>query len=342
MQLAEIAKRIGCELRGDGKIEIRGLAPIDTATADTLTFLANPRYRSHLATTKAAAVILGEQDADVTIPSLRAHDPYLAFSKALELFYVSPRRPAGIHPTAVVAPTASIGANASIGPYCVVGDDTHIGANAWLDAHVVIYPEVTIGDDFRAYSGVIVREGVSVGNRVILQCGCVIGGDGFGYVPTGEGAPRKIVQAGGVILEDDVEVGSNTTIDRATMGHTVIRRGAKLDNLVMIAHGCSVGESSFLAAQSGLAGSTEVGRFVRMGGQVGTAGHLTIGDGAQIAAQSGVPNDVGAATTVGGYPATDIRVWRRVTAALPRLPQILRRVRRLEARVGIRDDTGGG
>lgn len=341
MRLAEIAKRIGCELRGDGNIEIRGLGPIETAEADTLTFLANPRYRPHLATTKAAAVILGEQDPEVALPSLRTRDPYLAFSQALQLFYSPPQRPEGIHPTAVVAATATIGPNASIGPFCVVGEDTRIGANAWLDAHVVIYPEVRVGDDFRAFARATVRERVVIGSRVILQSGCVIGGDGYGYVPTAAGVPRKIVQAGGVILEDDVEVGSNATVDRATMGNTVIRRGAKLDNLVMVAHGCSVGESTFMAAQSGLAGSTAVGRFVRMGGQVGTAGHLTIGDGAQIAAQSGVPNDVAAGATVGGYPATDIRIWRRVTAALPRLPELLRRVRRLEARIGGPDDAVG-
>jgi len=333
MRLAEIAKRIGCEVRGDGNIEIRGLAPIDAAEADTLTFLGNPRYRSHLATTGAGAVILAEQDPEVPIASLRTRDPYRAFAEAVELFHVPPPSQQGIHPTAVIAPNATLGPNASIGPYCVIGENTHIGANALLDAHVVIYPEVRIGDDFHAYARVTVRERVTIGSRVILQSGCVIGGDGFGYVPSAEGIPRKIAQAGSVILEDDVEIGNNATVDRATIGYTRIRRGAKLDNLVMVAHGCSVGESSFLAAQTGLAGSTEVGRFVRMGGQVGTAGHLTVGDGAQVAAQSGVPNDVAPGTTVGGYPATDIRVWRRVTAALPRLPELLRRVRRLEARL---------
>jgi UDP-3-O-[3-hydroxymyristoyl] glucosamine N-acyltransferase len=334
MRLAEIAERIGCDLRGDGDIEVRGVAPIESAGPDTLTFLANPRYRRHLRATRAAAVILAADDAEVAIPSLRARDPYLAFAKALELFYVPPALPEGVHPTAVVAASASIGSGARIGAYCVVGENCHIGDNACIDAHVVIYSDVNIGRDFRCFARVTIRERVVIGDRVILQSGCVIGGDGFGYVPTAGGVPRKIVQAGGVVLEDDVEIGANATVDRATMGNTVIRRGAKLDNLVMVAHGCRVGESSFLAAQSGLAGGTDVGRLVRMGGQVGAAGHLSIGDRAQIAAQSGIANDVAPGAIVGGYPAADIRVWRRVTAALPRLPELLRRVRRLEARLG--------
>lgn len=333
MQLAEIAQRLDCEVRGDGTVDIRGLAPIETAAAHTLTFLANPRYRPHLASTKAAAVILSYGDPEVAIPSLRTADPYSAFADALELFHV-PLAPApGIHPTAVIAASATVGPGACIGPFCVIGEHTHIGAAARLDAHVVVYPEVRIGDDFQAYARVTVRERVTIGDRVILQSGCVVGGDGFAYVPTANGVPRKMVQAGSVFLEDDVEIGNNATIDRATIGETRIRRGAKIDNLVMIAHGCSIGESSFLAAQTGLAGSTTVGRFVRMGGQVGSAGHLTIGDAAQIAAQSGVANDVAAGSTVGGYPASDIRIWRRVAAALPRLPELLRRVRHLEDRL---------
>jgi UDP-3-O-[3-hydroxymyristoyl] glucosamine N-acyltransferase len=339
MRLAEIARRIGCELRGDGEIEIDGIAPIDDAAQGTLTFLANPRYRAHLRTTRASAIILASDAPEIGLPTLRAEDPYLAFARAIEIFYRPPPQQLGIHATAVVATTAAVGANANIGPHCVIGEHSRIGANACLDANVVIYPEVQIGDDFRAYAGVTVRERVVIGDRVILQSGCVIGGDGFGYTAGPGGTPRKIIQAGGVILEDDVEIGSNATVDRAAVGNTVVHRGAKLDNLVMVGHGCSIGESSFLAAQTGLSGSTRVGRFVRMGGQVGTAGHMSIGDGAQIAAQSGVPNDVAAGATIGGYPAGDIRVWRRVTGALPRLPELLRRVRRLEIRLGLRDDT---
>ncbi len=342
MKLEDIARHLGCELRGPADVEIRRIMPIQEAQAGDLTFLANPKYRRYLATTKASAVILGANEPEVPLPSLRAADPYAAFARAIDLFFTPVPRWQGVHPTAVIHATAKIGPNASIGPYCVIGAGVVLGARAHLEAHVVIYPEAQIGDDFLAHSHAVVRERVVIGNRVILQPGCVIGGDGFGFVLSSDGPARRITQAGTVIIGDDVEVGANTTIDRAAIGATRIDRGVKLDNLVMVAHGCFIGEGTAIAAQSGLSGSTRVGRYVRLGGQVGSAGHLTIGDGAQVAAQSGVHNDVPAGAVYGGTPAVDIRRWRRDFAALQRLPEALQRLRRLEAEVRkLMSDTGG-
>jgi len=330
MKLAQIAERLGCELRGDGNVDIDGVAAIEDAGPGTITFFSNPRYRTYLKSTQASAVILATQEEDLPMPTLRAADPYLAFANALDLFYVPPAAAAGIHPTAVISASASVADDAAIGPCCVIGEGCVIGSRARLDAHVVLYPEVTIGDDFRAYAGVTIRERVRIGHRVILQSGCVIGSDGFGYVLGNDGKARKITQAGTVVIEDDVEIGANATIDRAAVGSTRIGAGVKIDNMVQIAHGCSIGESSAIAAQSGIAGSSRVGRWVRMGGQVGVAGHLTIGDGAQIAGGSGISNDVESGTTVAGYPAVEIHAWRRSMAALRRLPDSLKRLRRLE------------
>lgn len=335
MKLAELATRLGCELRGEGNIEIVRVAPIESAGPGDLTFVANPRYTQHLATSKASAVILAASAPEAPIPSLRTAEPYIAFAEAIEQFYQPIVPEPGVHPTAIVSPSAHIGDGASIGPYAVIGDGVRIGVGACIGSHVVIAPEVVIGDRFLAHARVTVRERVRIGNDVILHSGAVIGSDGFGYVPGRDGRIRKIMQAGNVILEDQVEVGANATVDRATVGSTTIRKAAKLDNLVMIGHGCEVGEGSLLAAQVGLAGSTRVGRFVRMGGQAGAAGHLTIGDGAQIAAQSGVANSVAAEAVVGGYPAVDMPVWRRLSAAVVRLPELLRRVRRIEKQLGL-------
>jgi UDP-3-O-[3-hydroxymyristoyl] glucosamine N-acyltransferase len=236
-----------------------------------------------------------------------------------------------------------IGPGASIGPFAVVGEGVTIGVDARIDAHVVIYPSVTIGDRFTALAGAVVRERVVIGHDVTLQPGAVIGGDGFGYLPDGKGGVRAIPQTGTVILEDGVEIGANTTIDRATVGATRVRRYAKIDNLVQIGHGCDVGDGALLAAQVGLAGSTQVGAGAQLGGQVGAAGHLTIGAGARIAAKSGVPNDVPAGATVAsGMPALDIRQYRRVIASWAGLPELVQRLRRIERHLRLRGGDPGG
>lgn len=330
MNLGDLAERIGATLEhADPGTAVCGLAPVDEAGPDEVAFVSNERYVAKARESRAAAVI-AKPGVPVAGGALRTADPYAAFVRALDLFHRPPAPPRGIHPTASIAPDAEIGPNASIGAFVVIGERVRIGANARLDARVVLYPDVTVGDDFTAFAGVVVREGTRIGARVRLQPGVVVGSDGFGYVPDPERIVRLIPQTGMVVLEDDVEVGANSTIDRATIGVTRIRRGAKIDNLVMIAHGCDVGSWSFLAAQTGLAGSTRIGTGAQLGGQVGLAGHLTVGDGARIAAQAGVHGDVPAGATVGGTPSVEIRTWRRMAAAWPRLPELFRRLRRLE------------
>ena len=333
MRVADLATLLDCELHGDGTIEVARCAPIESAGAGDLTFVANPRYLRFLAGCQAAAVILAPEAPTVSIPSLRTAEPYLAFVRALEHFHVPLEWPAGIHPTAQVAASAVVAPDAAIGAYSVIGERVHIGAGARIAPHVVLYPDVLIGARCTLHAHVTVRERVRIGSDVVLHAGAVIGSDGLGYAPA-EGGIKRLLQGGDVVVEDEVEVGANSTVDRAMVGSTALRRGVKLDNLVMVAHGCEVGAHSMLAAQTGLGGSTRVGQWVRMGGQVGAAGHLRIGDGAQIAAQSGVANSVEAGATVGGYPAIELGRWRRVIAASLRLPDLLKRVRRLERRLG--------
>jgi UDP-3-O-[3-hydroxymyristoyl] glucosamine N-acyltransferase len=334
MQLAELAKLLGCELHGDGTVEIERAAPIESAGRGDITFVSNQRYLRFLPDLQASAVILAPEAPAVKVASLRTADPYLAFAKAVEHFYRPVAFPAGIHPTAQIASTASIGPNAAIGAYAVIGENVRIGADARIGPQVVLYPEVVVGDRFLAHAHVTVRERVRIGSDVVLHSGAVIGSDGFGYVPA-EGGIRRLLQAGDVVIEDEVEVGANTTVDRAMVGSTVLRRGVKLDNLVMVAHGCEIGEYSMLAAQVGLSGSSRVGKWVRVGGQAGSAGHLSIGDGAQVAAQSGLNKSIPAGAIVGGSPAVEIGLWRRVCAASARLPELLRRVRRIEQHLGM-------
>jgi len=339
MKLEELAARLSCELRGDGNIEILAVKSLEEAGPGDLTFLASPKYAAQLESTRASAVIMPADGPDPPLASLRTAHPYLAFARALALFH-APRRPEpGIHPTAVVAASARLAEPVSVGAYAVIGEDVEIGPGATIFPHVTIYPGVRVGAEFVAHAGVVIREDVRIGDRVVLHPGVVLGADGFGFVPVPGAEAVKIPQTGIVVVESDVEIGANTTVDRATLGATVIRRGAKLDNLVMVGHNCEVGPDALLAAQVGLAGSTKLGRAVQLGGQAGVAGHLTIGDGVQVVAQSGVPNSVPAGRVVGGYPAVEVRRWRRASAALLRLPEMLQRVRRLERAAGI--GTGG-
>jgi UDP-3-O-[3-hydroxymyristoyl] glucosamine N-acyltransferase len=322
MKLGELETRLGCTLEGPGDLEITGVAGMDDATPSELTFLSNPKYHRKLKTTRAAAVIVSP---DVQAPGralLRSDNPYLTFAKALEIFAPPHRPPPGIHPTAVIAPDAKLGRNASIGPYAVVEEGVELGDDCVLKSFVVIYRGAKIGDRFFAHAHAVVRENVRIGNNVILQNGVVVGGDGFGFARQADGSYYKIVQAGTVIIEDGVEIQANACVDRAGVGETRLRRGVKVDNLVQVGHGCDIGENTLLCGQAGLAGSCKLGRNVVLAGQVGVAGHLTIGDNVIATAQSGIPSDVEPNSTISGYPAMENSLWLKCAAVYSRLPEI--------------------
>ncbi|HKV54552.1 MAG TPA: UDP-3-O-(3-hydroxymyristoyl)glucosamine N-acyltransferase [Candidatus Binataceae bacterium] len=340
MKLSELAARLGLELHGDGETEIVAPAPIDAAAEGTITFAVGAKYAAALRVSRAAAAIVpAELSGGANRPLLISANPVFDFARVLEIFFPPYRPPAEIHPSAVIAADARIGANASIGAYCVIGAGVTVGHNAVIHPHVTIYPRVRIGDDFTCHSHVSIREGVTIGSRVTLLNGAVIGADGFGFVEH-RGDLIKVPQVGSVLIEDDVEIGANTTIDRATMGVTIIHRGVKLDNLIQVAHNCEVGDYSRMAAQTGLAGSVKIGKWCQVGGQSGFADHATVGDRARVIAQSGVHNALPDDALVGGYPAVDGRLFRRVSAIVPRLPAMLRRLRAVEKHLGIESEHG--
>jgi UDP-3-O-[3-hydroxymyristoyl] glucosamine N-acyltransferase len=328
MKLAQIADALHARLEnGQPETEITGVAGIETAGPGQLTFVANPKYAAAARVTRASAVLVAEGFPVISAAMLRTKNPYLAFARAIEFFYQPPKYAPGIHATAVIHPAAKVGPNAHIGPYVVLDEGVEIGRNAVLLAHVVVYRGAKIGDNFFAHAHAVVRENCRIGDNVILQNGVVIGGDGFGFAKDDAGHWHKIVQPEPVVLEDDVEVQSNSCVDRASVGGTHIGRGVKIDNLVQIGHGSRVGDDSLLAAQVGLAGSTEVGKNVILTGQVGVVGHCKIGDGAIVTPQSGVAGDVEAGAIVSGAPAVDHKLWLKYSAILSRLPEIAKAVR---------------
>lgn len=332
--LGQIAEALGCELAGtDRQIVITGVSTIEQAGPSEITFLANMKYAPKIRATRAAAVIAAEKLNDTNAATLVSSNPYYDFARALALFYQPPKPARGIHPTAAIAMSARIGPNASIGAYAVVGEKTTIGANAVLHPHAVIYDGCTIEDDFTAHSHVSVREYCRIGNRVTLHNGVVIGGDGFGFAKGNDGRQHKIPQSGITVIEDDVEIQTLSSVDRATVGETRVKRGAKIDSLVQIGHACVVGEDNIICGQTGLAGSTILKENVIMAGQTGSAGHITVHKNAIVWAQSGIGHDVPEGAIVSGSPAFDSREWLRATTAYPRLPEMLRTLRALERRV---------
>jgi UDP-3-O-[3-hydroxymyristoyl] glucosamine N-acyltransferase len=333
VKLRELAERLGCRLEGDGDIEIVRVAGIQQAGPGDVTFLANPKYEQALARTRASAVILRDAAAAAPCAMLRAADPYLVFARAVGLFAPAWRPAPGIHPSAAISADARIGRDVSIGAFVAIGDAVSVGD------HTVIFPNVTVGAGSRIgadcviHSNVSIRERVTLGDRVVLQNGVVIGSDGYGFVRRGDGTHEKIPQVASVIIEDDVELGANTTVDRPAVGETRIMSGAKLDNLVQIGHGVSVGRNVLMAAQVGIAGSTDIHDDAVFGGQVGVGGHLTIGRGAVAVGQSGVTNSLAPGAMVAGYPAIDHREWRKASVVFKRLPELKRRIEALEAQL---------
>ncbi len=344
--LSELASYVNGRVIGDGSVLISRVSPIDEAAPGDITFLANPRYAKFLPDSKASAIIVApgivpEASGTAGRGFLEVPQPYVAFAKILQLFSVAPQYDRLISSSAHIASTAFIGQDVTIFPNVVIGAQTRVGDRTVLFPGVFVADGAEIGDDCVLHAHVVVREGCRIGRRVILHAGVVIGSDGFGYA--GEGDQRqKIPQVGIVEVQDDVEIGANSTIDRATLGRTVIGRGTKIDNLVQIAHNVVIGENSVIAAQAGIAGSTRIGKDVVLAGQVGIVNHVTIGDGAKIGPQSGIPRSVPpGALLSGGIGAAPHHEWLKVMTLLPQLPKLWGTVRGLEKKVA-QLMTGGG
>lgn len=338
LPLSELAARIGAVLRGPDS-PVRGIAPLEEAGPGQVAFLSNPRYVRLARETKASALIVREPLAGAACAFLLSPNPYDSFARALEVFHPPVRPAAGISPQACVDPGASIGKDVSIGPFAVVEKGAAVGDRTSLYAGVYVGTGAAVGDDCVLYPRVTLYEGVRVGNRAILHAGCVIGSDGFGFAPSSKGF-RKIPQVGIVEVGDDVEIGANTTVDRAAMGVTRIGRGTKLDNLVQVGHNVAIGSDTVIAAQTGIAGSSRIGSRVMVGGQAGFAGHIEVGDGVMVGAQSGIAGSVDASETPAwsGTPAMPHRTWLRMSALLPKLPELFRRVRKLEERESVKEE----
>ena len=333
MRLQQIAEALHCKLEGDPDYEILGVDRIETAGPRMLTFLANRKYLPKIKSTQAGAIITDFSTDCNGKNALRHANPYLVYAKALELFY-RPYRPAPFHsPHAHIASSAKVGKDVYIGPFAYVDDGVEIGDRCSIFPGATIYQGAKLGNGCVVHSNVSIRENVEIGNDVVIKNGAVIGSEGFGFAKDETGGHYKIIQTGKLVIEDSVEIGANTTIDRPAIGETRIRKGTKIDNLVQIGHSSDVGENTILCAQVGLAGSTVIGKNVILSGQVGVAGHLEIGDNVVATAQTGIPNSVKENSFVSGYPAIDNRTWLKSSAAFNRLPDMLREIQTLKAKI---------
>jgi UDP-3-O-[3-hydroxymyristoyl] glucosamine N-acyltransferase len=330
--LGRLADALGASLEGDASRIVTGVAPLEAAGPDQVSFLTDRKYLKQAASSRAGAFLVGRDVSGLPGALLKVDHPPQAFITLIGLFHPEPPSQPGVHPAACVAEGARVDRAASVGPLAVVESGAVIGPRSRVGALSFVGTQAVLGADVRLYPRVVVREGVRIGDRVIVHSGAVLGSDGFGYAFDGR-AHRKIPQVGGLHIEDDVEIGANAAIDRATLGETVVRRGTKIDNLVQVGHNCDIGEDVILVAQVGIAGSCRVGNRAILAGQVGVADHVTIGDGAILTAQSGVPSDVPAGEVWGGYPSRSMGDTRRIWASETQLPELIKRVRALEKRV---------
>ena len=338
MRLSELAVCLGGEVRGDASVEIDRVAPLETATPGSISFISHPKYRPQLLSCRATALIVADPAlaaADRAAPVFSAlvvvKDAYVAYARAAAVLHPRAPEAPGIHPTAAVHKNARIHATAHVGAFVSVSEGSTVGARSVLHPHVVIYKDVAIGDDSTLHAGVCIREGCRVGNRVIIHSNAVIGADGFGFAKDADGAYVKIPQFGIVEIGDDVEIGALSAVDRASMGVTRIKRGTKLDNFVQVGHSVAIGEDGNLCAHVGIGGSTRVGDRVILAGQVGVADHVTIGDDVIVSAQSGLHGEIPSKAHMAGSPAMEGRTWLKVSAGLKQLPGLIKRVRDLEA-----------
>ena len=344
--IRELADHLEGIVKGDENCRVNGLATLETAEPDKVTFLANPKYAAKVAETRAGAVLMAPGGESYDRNVIEVADPYLAFAKLLTLFYVHPVQPRGVLPEACLGNNVSLGEDITIHPGAIIGDNVTIGGRCVIHPGAVLYSGVSIGDDVIIHANAVIRERCRIGNRCVIQPGAVIGSDGFGYAPDGNSWYR-IPQIGIVVLEDDVEIGANTTIDRAAVEVTLIRQGTKIDNLVQIAHNCQIGENCMIVSQVGVSGSTKLGNHVTLAGQVGVAGHLSIGDNTMVGAQSGVPGSLPANGGYSGSPTMPHKEWLRAMAVVPRLPELKKTVNALEKRIALLEEqiitnTGGG
>lgn len=330
--LQELADYLGGTVRGDGTVTVTGLAPLEAAGPDKVTFLANPKYAAKVAETRAGAVLMAPGGESYGCNVIEVANPYLGFAKLLTLFYTRPHPPLGVLPEAVLGTNVTLGEGISVYPGAVIGNNVTIGDRVVIYPGAVVYDGAVIGDDSVIHANAVVRERCRLGKRCKLQPGAVVGSDGFGYAPDGS-SYYPIPQIGIVVLEDDVEIGANATVDRAALETTLIKRGTKLDNLVMVAHNCQIGEDCMIVSQVGIAGSSKIGNHVTLAGQVGVVGHVTIGDNVIVGAQAGVPGSLAGNAYYSGSPAMPHKDWLKSMGVLPKLPEMRKKLSELEKKI---------